>query len=87
MIDKTYRGLGDFLMMVQPTQAELQAHLAGQAQLLMGLAAVLNNNDDDLDELANEDGLDDDYLLDSDALLMAALKYRSLAASITGDGS
>ncbi|KAG0707246.1 hypothetical protein DFH29DRAFT_897858 [Suillus ampliporus] len=54
----------------------------------MGLTAVLDNNDDDLDELANEDDLDDDdYLSDSDALLMAALEYRFLAASITGDGS
>ncbi|KAG1811044.1 hypothetical protein EV424DRAFT_1542682 [Suillus variegatus] len=70
--------------MVQPTQAELQAHLAGQAQLLMRLAAVLDDNDD---ELANDDDLDDDYLSDSDALLMAALDYRSLAVSITGDGS
>lgn len=66
--------------MVQPTQAELQAHLAGQAQLLMGLVAVtvVDNNEDDLD---------DDYLSDSDVLLMAALEYQSLAASITGDGS
>ncbi|KAG2368625.1 hypothetical protein BDR07DRAFT_1582019 [Suillus spraguei] len=74
--------------MVQPTQAELQAHLAGQAQLLMGLVAVLDDNsDDDLDELANDDDLRDDYLSDSDALLMVALEYQSLAVSITGDGS
>lgn len=47
--------------------AELQAYLAGQAQLLMRLAVVLDDNDD---ELANDDDLDDDYLSDSDALLM-----------------
>jgi hypothetical protein len=70
--------------MVQPTRTELQAHLAGQAQLLMRLMAVLDDNDD---ELGNDDDLDDDYLSDSDALLMAALEYRSLAVSITGDGS
>ncbi|KAG2137587.1 uncharacterized protein EDB93DRAFT_759169 [Suillus bovinus] len=46
-----------------------------------------HHNDNDLDELANEDDLDDDYLSDSDALLMATLEYQSLAASITGDGS
>ncbi|KAG1798428.1 uncharacterized protein HD556DRAFT_1440135 [Suillus plorans] len=34
----------------------------------MRLAAVLDDND----ELANDDDLDDDYLSDSDALLMAA---------------
>jgi hypothetical protein len=42
----------------------------------MGLAAVLDDNDDVIDELAN---LDDGYLYDSDALLMSALEYRSLA--------
>jgi hypothetical protein len=73
--------------MVQTTQAELQAHLAGQAQLLMGLAVMLDGDDDDLDELANDDDLIDDYLSDSDALLMIALEYQSLAASISGDGS
>lgn len=46
--------------MAQPRQAELQAHLAGQAQLLMKLAAVLDDNsDDDLNELANDDDLRD----------------------------
>jgi len=49
----------------------------------MGLAAVLDDNDDVIDELAN---LDDGYLYDSDALLMSALEYRSLAVSV-GDGS
>jgi len=33
--------------MVQATQAELQAHLAGQAQL-MGLTVMLGGNDNDL---------------------------------------
>jgi len=42
--------------MVQATQAELQAHLAGQAQL-MGLTVMLGGNDNDLDGLANDDDI------------------------------
>ncbi|KAG1807595.1 hypothetical protein EV424DRAFT_1543815 [Suillus variegatus] len=53
------------MRVVQPTQAELQAHLAGQAQLLMRLATVLDDNDDDLSKLASDDDLD--YLSDPDA--------------------
>ncbi|KAG1856621.1 hypothetical protein DFJ58DRAFT_913599 [Suillus subalutaceus] len=46
----------------------------------MGLSAVLYDDDDDDDD----DDLDEDYLSDSDTLLMAAFRYRSLAVSITG---
>jgi hypothetical protein len=53
--------------MVQPTEAELQVYLAGQVELRMGLAAVPNDDDDDLDELTNDSDSDsddlDDYLI------------------------
>jgi hypothetical protein len=51
--------------MVQPTEAELQAHLPWQSQLLMGLAAALDDNAEELN---------------SDVLLMTASNLDFLEA-------
>jgi hypothetical protein len=48
--------------MVQPTEAELQVYLAGQVELRMGLAAVPNDDDDELTNDGDSDDLDD-YLM------------------------